>query len=285
LDPDLMARLLSNLFDLKIPEYDHARPHATDVRVMVPRTYHADSMVVFSDAADRPVLAAVLEVQRGWDLTKRRTWKLYVSQLEAELGVDTALIVYCPDPTIARRYSALFITDGLCLFLRPLIFTPEDVPLVVDIDVARANPSFAVLSALCHSGDAEVEDAFPALVEALRSAGPAQALLYHDIVLAGLPGATRIHWEAFMTTAADYEFQSELLRNLAAKYQAEHQAIGEARGEARAVLAVLEGRGVTVPDHVRDQVLECTDTSRLDLWLRRAITAVTAEDVIRESAP
>jgi hypothetical protein len=80
-----------------------------------------------------------------------------------------------------------------------------------------------------------------------------------------------------MTTAADYEFRSELLRDVAAR----GKALGEARGEARAILTVLDGRGVAVPDDVRDQILECTDTSQLDIWLRHAITATTVDDVIR----
>jgi hypothetical protein len=276
MDPGLVAWLLSNLFDVKVPDYDHARPHATDVRVMVPRTYHSDSMVLFCDTADRPLLATVFEVQRRWDLGKRRTWKLYVAQLEAELNVDAALLAYCPDPSIARRYRTLFDGDGLCLSLRPLIFTPDDVPLVVDVDVARAGPALAVLSAICHGDHAEVEAAFPALMEALRAVGPSRAILYYDVVLAGLPLATRTRWEAFMTTAADYEFRSELLRNVLARGKAE----GEAQGEARAILTVLDGRGVAVPDDIRDQVLECADTSQLDIWLRRAVTATTVDDVI-----
>jgi len=81
-----------------------------------------------------------------------------------------------------------------------------------------------------------------------------------------------------MTTAANYEYRSELLRNLSA----EHQARGEARGEAKAILTVLDRRGVAVPDDVRDQVLECSDAKQLDTWLGRAITAATAADVIRD---
>jgi hypothetical protein len=42
-------------------------------------------MLLFCDSADQAMRAVVLEVRRGWDLTKRRTWKLYVAQLEAEL--------------------------------------------------------------------------------------------------------------------------------------------------------------------------------------------------------
>jgi hypothetical protein len=107
LDPDLIAWVLSSVFEVKVPEYHHARAQATDVRVLVPRTYHADSMVLFCDPIDRPLLAVVLEVQRGRDPAKRRTWKLYVSQLEAELDVDIALVVYCPDAAVAGWYQRL----------------------------------------------------------------------------------------------------------------------------------------------------------------------------------
>ena len=39
--------------------------------------------------------------------------------------------------------------------------------------------------------------------------------------------------------------------------------------------------GVSVPATVREQILACTDLAQLDTWLRRAVTATTAEDVIR----
>lgn len=280
-NPDLLGWLLGSGFERKVPDFEHVRPHATDVRVMVPRTYHADGMVVFCDAADRPLMGAVLEVQRRWDVTKLRTWKLYVAQLEAELDVATSLVVFCPDPAIARRYRALFEEDESSLTLLPLIFTPDDLPLVTDVALARANPAQAVFTAVCHIDRPEVEAAFPALVEALRAADPKQALLYYDVVLAGLPPATRTRWEAFMSTAAGYEFQSELLRQVSAEHEARGEARGEAHGEAQAILTVLEERGVPVSDDIRDQIMTCADTSQLTTWLRRAVTAATAEDVVR----
>jgi hypothetical protein len=93
LDPALVTWLLMQLFDVKVPDYHHARARPTDVQVLIPRTYHADGMLLYCDAADQPVLAVVLEVQRGWDAAKRWTWKLYVAQLEAELAVNAALLV------------------------------------------------------------------------------------------------------------------------------------------------------------------------------------------------
>ena len=46
-----------------------------------------------------------------------------------------------------------------------------------------------------------------------------------------------------MTTEVGREYRSELFRKLAAK----HEAVGEARGEGRAVLTVLDARGVRGP--------------------------------------
>ncbi|MGE5828319.1 MAG: hypothetical protein ACM30G_08125 [Micromonosporaceae bacterium] len=127
------------------------------MRVLVRRTYHADGMLLYCDAVDRPVLAAVLEGRRGWDPSKRWTWKLYVAQLEAELTVNAAR-------------------------------------------------------------------------------------------------------ETFMSTTIGSEYRSELLREV----DAQGEARGEARGEGRAVLTVLDARGVTVSEAVREQILACTDLAQLD---------------------
>jgi hypothetical protein len=83
-----------------------------------------------------------------------------------------------------------------------------------------------------------------------------------------------------MTTTIGHEYRSELLRELAAQHEALGEARGEARGEGRAVLTVLEARGVPVPAAVREQILACSDVAQLDVWLCRAVTATTAEAVI-----
>jgi hypothetical protein len=272
LDPALVTWLLTHLFDVKVPDYHHARARPTDVRTVVPRTYHADGMLLFCDAADQPVLAVVLEVQRGWDRGKRWTWKLYVAQLESELMVNAALVVYCPNPALARWYRNMLEFEGLSLPLRPFIFTSHDVPRVVDVVAARANPTLAVFSAICHGGGADIDAVFPALAQALDALGPKKAILYYDIVLAGLPQAPRVRWEAFMSTTVRSQYHSELFREIEAR--------GKAQGEGQAVLTVLDARGVQVPEAIREQILACTDLAELDTWLRRALTATTAEEVV-----
>jgi len=288
LSPDILVWLLANVFGVKVPAYHHARPHSTDVQVLVSRTYHADGMIVFRDADDRPLMAVVLEVQLGKDRAKLRTWKLYVAQLEVEMDVGTWLLVYCREPWVAEWYRDRLDSDESSLMLQPFIFTPDDIPLMLKEDQARANPALAVLSAICHGGHAEVDALFPLLVQALRPLGAETANLYHDVVLAGLPVAARIRWEDFVTTTA-HEWRSELYRAMAAKAKAEGTARGlaegtargEALGEAHSVLKVLEARGIAVPHEIREQILACTDVEQLDEWLRRAVNAANAEDVVR----
>ena len=79
-----------------------------------------------------------------------------------------------------------------------------------------------------------------------------------------------------MSTTVGSRYHSELFQELEARGKAE----GKAEGEASAVLTVLDARGVHVPEAIRDQILACTDLDQLDAWLRRAVTAATADEVV-----
>lgn len=52
-----------------------------------------------------------------------------------------------------------------------------------------------------------------------------------------------------------------------------------AKGGARGLLRALGARGVEVPAKVREQVLSCADISQLDIWVDRAATATSLEEV------
>lgn len=57
---------------------------------------------------------------------------------------------------------------------------------------------------------------------------------------------------------------------------------GRAEGEARAVLTIMEARGIPVSEDDRAFIMECTDLERLDEWVRRAATATSAADLFAE---
>ncbi|WP_436700225.1 hypothetical protein [Nocardioides sp. BYT-33-1] len=272
-DPGLATQLLTEVFGVELPEHVRARLHADDIQLTVPATYHADSVLVYENADGRPVLAIVLEVQRAWDRRKRRTWRLYLTHVEAELDVSAALLVYCPVARVGERYRRYFETDGISNILHPFVLTPDQVPLITDPVAAERSPALAVLSALAHSRDAALDTAFPALAAALQAAGPDHALRYHDIVLTGLAGSARTRWEDFMT-ATPYKSQW-----LSAEFRAA-EAKGIAQGKAQDVLLVLTTRGIEVPEEIRDRIETTTDLAVLDDWLRRSITADGLSEVI-----
>ncbi len=68
------------------------------------------------------------------------------------------------------------------------------------------------------------------------------------------------------------------------RIRSEGEAKGEVKGEVKAmqaaVLAVLAERRLEVKGEVRVAVSSCDDPATLDRWLRRAVTASTAEDVL-----
>ena len=60
------------------------------------------------------------------------------------------------------------------------------------------------------------------------------------------------------------------------------EAAAEAKGKADAILQVLETRGVAVSGPQREELLRCRDLDRLDQWLRRAVLALSMDEVMEE---
>jgi hypothetical protein len=96
-------------------------------------------------------------------------------------------------------------------------------------------------------------------------------VLYSDLVFAALSDAARAALEERMASG-NYQFQSDFAKK--------HQAKGRAEGQAKAILAVLDARGVHVSDEARALILACTDATQLDAWLRKAATATSVDQVL-----
>ncbi|MDT3439007.1 MULTISPECIES: hypothetical protein [unclassified Pseudofrankia] len=280
LDPSLPDWVQTELLGDDAPTFDHARLYDPNVR---PRTYQADAMVLYCGKDDLPLRATVYEVQRGRDPDKLGSWKLYVGHMETEFRVKASLVVFVPDKAVADWYRDQVARDTRSgAWLRPWFFTPADVPPIVDDELAAIRPARVLFSAMCHLDDASVEDMYPALLAALATLEPTAKIFYHNVTVGRLPAPARARWEAFlMTTTVGKRYYDEILNEADARGEARGEALGEARGEAKAVLLVLESRGVPVPDAIRERILASVDTAQLDQWLRHAATATTVEDVIR----
>jgi hypothetical protein len=64
--------------------------------------------------------------------------------------------------------------------------------------------------------------------------------------------------------------------------EAAARAEGQAVGKADAILQILEARGVAVNPSQRQEILRCSDSDRLDRWLRRAAFASSVDEVASE---
>jgi hypothetical protein len=277
--PTLAAELLRGPLHVPVPDFDDARMSPSDLTDFAPTEYRADAVVTLVDG-DVAVLAVVIEVQLRLDIRKRRSWPAYVATLYARLACPVALLVVCPAQAVADWSAAPIVFGPPGSVLTPLAIGPAQIPVITDRDTAQRIPELAVLSALAHGTSPDPAPVFGALLTALSVVDRDHASLYTDLILSVLPAAARVSLEEFMVIA-DYEFQSDFYRRriraaaaeAQARGEAEGRAQGEAEGRARAVLAVLDARGIDVPDDVREEIANCTDLDRLDRWIRQAVTA------------
>ncbi|MBN1210697.1 MAG: hypothetical protein JXB05_37965, partial [Myxococcaceae bacterium] len=84
-----------------------------------------------------------------------------------------------------------------------------------------------------------------------------------------------------------YEYQSEFARKYVAqgleeglqKGREEGREEGRHEGERAALFEVLDARGLKVDARTRQQIMACTDLSQLKVWLRRAVTVESTQEL------
>jgi hypothetical protein len=268
--PSLAAELLRGPLCVPVPIFNEARLSSGDLNDVKPTEYRADAVVTLSDAGT-VVLAVVVEVQLHTNKDKRRSWPAYVATLHARLKCPVALLVVCPKQTVANWCAQPIAFGPPASVLTPVALGPKQVPVLTDLDTARRVPELAVLSVLAHGDLPDPEPMFEALLTALDAIDQDRAKLYTDFILSVLPAAARAWLEEHMTIITGYQYQSDFAR----RYFSE----GKAEGEADAVLLILAERDIDVPDHIRAEIVACTDLDRLGVWIRQAATAHSIEDL------
>jgi hypothetical protein len=272
--PELAPLLLEEALHVPLPKYSEVRIESAELSSAVPTEYRADLVVLLVDG--KPVLGIIVEVQLKPDERKRWVWPVYVSGLRARLECECCLLVVTPSSKTAGWASAPIVT-GPGGQLLPLVLGPKGVPVVTDAQRARRFPELAVLSVMAH-GQGDVETAVNIAQVAAAAASDLESdkqALYLDLIEAALGEAAK---KAFEMLPETYQFQGpSYLRG-----RTEGRTEGESRGEAKAVLAVLEARGIAVTEQQRQLVLECTDLERLDGWIRKAVTLTDPSELFEQ---
>lgn len=147
------------------------------------------------------------------------------------------------------------------------------MPTVRSVRDARQNPEVAVLSAIAHGHDKDVERSVATVVtttKALFAMNHPHSTKYYDLMQAALSAAAR---KAFEMNHQTYQYFDKRLRSAKAEGKAEGSAEGAAAATALAGIGVFEARGLKLTRAQRARISECRDLPTLRRWLAAAAVA------------
>ncbi|MFC4015673.1 hypothetical protein ACFOY2_51275 [Nonomuraea purpurea] len=266
--PSLVATLLAET-GVPVPAYEKARLESCDLNDREPKEYRADSVVALVDGKGKPLTAVILEVQRSYDKSKHWPWPVYLATLRGRVKCPTVLLVFCPDTAEAHKCAEAIHMGHPDWVLRPIVLGPDNTPMITDIQRAIAEPELMALSSIVHGAGDQGIKILQVLFESQQHLAKEQQS-YADFVLKLLPE---------YITASFKEAAVAVLDDIEVPWVRRWIDHGEARGEAKALLRILDVRGLPITDEARARIQECKDEETLFSWMDKAITATSIDEV------
>ncbi|MEU9840864.1 hypothetical protein AB0C69_16745 [Actinomadura sp. NPDC048032] len=274
-NPEVVAQLLKTAFGIDVSDAATIRSTSESCTQPAPAAYVADNVVEICEAGStEPTIGVIAETQLAKDPDKHGSWPVYLTSLHAKLLCPCYLLVICPSRSVAEWAREAIQIGHPGFNLVPYVVGPGMAPLVTTPEQAAQRPEMTVLAALANiiPTDKESLEITHAALATISNEDEENGRLYTDLVMGVLSKGARKILEGYVKAgAAGYKFKSEPFRR--------SHAEGQAEGEAKSVLKVLEARGLSVSDDVRERVLACTDPEQLDQWLVRAVTAERADQL------
>ncbi|WP_172607755.1 hypothetical protein [Streptomyces spongiicola] len=256
----------------------------TDLTETRPLERRVDTLLRLETEEDEPILLAV-EAQGRRDPDKPANWAYYASYLLAKYRLQPMLLVVCQDRATAE-WAARPVRFGPpqwpLLTLRPLVAGPHNMPVLTDPADVRKDLALATLSAITQAANPDIGAILKAMTNVLRDTPAVLANPIVELIAQGLgtyPAADT--WRKLVAVDLSF-YKSPLSEELRDEGRAEGRAEGEARRAAEDVLDVLAERGIAVPEEVRERVVGCGDPDTLRRWLRRAVTAPSADAIFAD---
>ncbi|WP_194820074.1 hypothetical protein [Nocardia sp. XZ_19_385] len=272
-DPGTFARAFRTL-GLPFPDPHEVVLLSTDLTEPAPIERRADTVLRIG-SSHGPFLLLV-EAQRREDKDKPAAWAYYLAYLHSKYDLPIVLLVVCQDqPTAMWAEGPLHIGMPLwpSLAVRPLVLGPHNVPRITDLATAASDIPLTALSAITHAKEPDVGEILKTFAAALRDIGEvAEHNIFAELTELALgrnSKATQL-WRKLMSIDLSF-FRSETSNLLREQ--------GRVESRAEDVLLVLDERGIEVLDELRTEISTCTDVQKLKTWLRRAVTASSADDL------
>jgi len=273
--PALAPELLREALRLDLPAYNEVMLDSADLTEVQPTEYRADLVVHLLD--EKPVFGIVVEVQLSPVEQKRYAWPAYVANLRARLKCPVCLLVVTAEDSVAAWAARPIDLGGGNLFA-PIVLGPTAVPEVTEEQRARADPELAVLSALAHGRDADIEKSTRIAFAAQKASlalDEDRSRLYFDLILSSISEAAR---RALQTMKpANYEYQSEFCRGLFAQGRAD----GERSGRAAYATLLLTSRFGPLSAETQNRIV-AAPVAKLDALAERLLSARTLQEALAD---
>ena len=263
---DSAADLLREL-DVQWPDHDEVCTESADLNSLEPAEYRAD-LVLFLRHQTRKVLGVILEVQLACDYDKPYAWPAYVANLRARHRCPVCLLIITVDETVAR-WASKPIELGPGSRCIPWVVGPSNMPAVTEPGEARENLELAVLSAIEHGHNTDIQLAARIVSSAIVASAAIdteRSRLYLDLILISLVENAPQADETAMNSLG-FEYQS----NFARRYVAE--------GRAEIILKLLTLRFGPVSETVQARV-RSADSAQIHSVTELMLTAQTLEDTL-----
>lgn len=246
--------------------------------------YHADVVLALGGVPGRPEGVVVVEAQNSIDPAKRESWPVYISGVRSRLHCPCALVILAPDRRVAAWCSTPIDLGWGRFVQHPWVIGPDDIPVITELERARAAPELAVLSVAAHADEPVALAVALTAAEAARDLDDGRSVRYIDFIFGLLGPQARTLLEQLMSTAERRYFsdifQEHFDRGLA-EGEAKGEAKGKAEGKAELLLKLLALKNFTLTEADRQRILGCAEPDRLDAWAGRVLTANCLDDVLR----
>jgi hypothetical protein len=224
------------------------------------------------------------EVQLGRDRRKHISWPVYLTAARAEVGLDcpVTLVIVALTPAVARWCAQPIALDRQGSVVRPLVLGPKDIPRIVDIEAARAQPELAVLSALVHARSEEAPEIATAALIACRTLDSEHVSQYADMVEARLDPVARRAVEKLMEIQGYRPQMPHNRKHFDAgekKGRKEGQKIGIEEGHRELLTTLLEQRFGPLPAYA-SRAIAAADVDTLRDLATRVLTAASLDELV-----
>ncbi|MFG2511273.1 hypothetical protein [Streptomyces sp. NPDC048584] len=196
--------------------------------------------------------------------------------------LEVVLLVLCVD-TATAAWATRPLRTGLGRATQvtvPHVLGPANVPRMNRVQDPSADLDFAAFCLWIHSNDPDIEGILTVVGEALaqdtdREARDDLAGLIEDGL--GSEHARKL-WRNLMETLFTPR-QGTIVGDARLAGQEEGRQEGRVAGKAEQLLRLMERRGFSLTDEIRQRVITCADMPLLDLWFDRAIDATALDEI------